>query len=214
MGIRMRCWPLALSVIALTAGAPPALAAFPGANGKLAVTPTSGNGIVVASSQTGRGRRVCDASQKCGTRPSGARFAPSGRELLFTDAAGRLEVTTPSGGCVFCLSSPPVWDVSGTSPGFAPDGKTITYVHRGLWEVTPGTTSPRRLLKAPVTAAVWSQAHQLLVTRQGWIWTGRPPRAGVLPRRRVVRGGAPAATPTGRELAYTRAGSVFTIGLA
>ena len=214
MGTQMRWWAPAAAVLALAVAAPPASAAFPGANGKLAVSPVTGNGVIVASSQTGRWRRVCDAPQTCGIRPSGARFSPNGREIVFTDAAGHLEVTTPSGACVFCLSSHPPWDLSGTSPGFSPDGKTMTYVHHGLWQVTPGTTSPRRLLKAPVTTAVWSQAHQLLVTRWGWIWTGRPTMAGVLTLRRVVRGGAPTASPTGRELAYTHGGSVFTIGLA
>ena len=211
MGMRQRRWVLAVIVLALAIAAPPALAAFPGANGTLAVTPLTGNGIIVASPQTGRGRRVCDAPQKCGTRLSGARFAPSGREVVFTDSAGRLEIATPSGACVFCVASHPL---SGTSPGFAPDGQTIIYVHRGLWQVTPGTTQPKRLLKAPVTAAVWSGSHQLLVTRRGWIWTGRPTTAGVLTLRRLVRGGAPAASPTGGELAYTRAGEVLTVRLS
>ena len=157
---------------------------------------------------------MCDAPQNCGLRLTDPRFSANGREVVFRDAAGQLQVTTPSGTCVFCLSSHPLWNLDGTSPAFAPNGKTITYVHRGLWQVTPGSTSPRRLLNGPVTSAVWSQSHQLLVTRRGWVWTGRPTLAGVLSLRRVVRGGAPAASPTGGEFAYTRDGSVFTLRLA
>jgi hypothetical protein len=214
MAVQTRWWALAVAVLALAATAPPASAAFAGANGKLAVTPLSGAGLIIASPQTGRGRRVCDAPQNCGPRLTDPRFSASGREVVFRDAAGQLQVTTPSGTCVFCLSSHPLWNLGGTSPAFAPNGKTITYVRRGLWQVTPGNASPRRLLNGPVTSAVWSQSHQLLVTRQGWIWTGRPTMAGVLTLRRVVRGAAPAASPTGGELAYTRKGSLFTLRLA
>ncbi len=214
MTIRTTWWALAGAVLTLAVVAPPASAAFAGANGKLAITPLSGAGLIIASPQTGRARRVCDAPQNCGLRLTDPRFSANGREVVFRDAAGQLQVTTPSGTCVFCLSSHPFWNLDGTSPAFAPNGKTITYVHRGLWQVTPGSTSPRRLLNGPVTSVVWSQSHQLLVTRRGWVWTGRPTLAGVLSLRRVVRGGAPAASPTGGELAYTRDGSVFTLRLA
>lgn len=214
MTIRTTWLALAGAVLALATGAPPASAAFAGANGKLAVTPLSGAGLIIASPQTGRAHRVCGAPQNCGLRLTDPRFSANGREVVFRDAAGQLQVTTPSGTCVFCLSSHPLWNLDGTSPALAPNGKTITYVHRGLWQVTPGSTSPRRLLNGPVTSAVWSQSHQLLVTRRGSVWTGRPTAAGVLSLRRVVRGGAPAASPTGGELAYTRDGSVFTLRLA
>jgi WD40-like Beta Propeller Repeat len=214
MTIRATWWALAGAVLTLAVMAPPASAAFAGANGKIAVTPLSGAGLVIASPQTGRAQRVCDAPQNCGLRLTDPRFSANGREVVFRDAAGQLEVTTPSGTCVFCLSSHPLWNLDGTSPAFAPNGNTITYVHHGLWQVGPGSSSPRRLLNGPVTSAVWSQSHQLLVTRRGWVWTGRPTLAGVLSLRRVVRGGAPAASPTGGELAYTRDGSVFTLRLA
>jgi hypothetical protein len=72
--------------MALAIVAPPASAAFPGANGRLALTPLTGRGVLIASPQTGRAHRVCDGAQSCGGNVGAVRFSPSGREIA---VAGR-----------------------------------------------------------------------------------------------------------------------------
>jgi len=200
MGMGMRWMTLAATVLGLAASASPAAAAFPGANGQLAVTPVSGNGVILASAQTGRARRMCDAPQRCGQRPADASFSPNGRELVVTDATGRLEVLSTSGSCVWCADSTPAWSIPGTSPVFIHGGTSVTYVHNGrLWQVTPGTSQSMRLpvvavpvRTAPVSAVVWSPSGEAAVVRRGWLWIGVRRMNSVILIRRVGRGSAPA----------------------
>ncbi len=219
MGMRTRWWALTATVLGLAAAAPPASAAFPGANGRLAVTPLSGGGLLIASPQTGRARRACDAPQTCGAQPTGARFSPNGREILFTDGSGRLEVMTQTGTCVWCLNATPRWDLRGSGPAFTPDGAAVTYVHNGLWKVTPGRPKPTRVRVdggpgGRVSTAVWSPSGRPAVVRRGWLWTGVVKNGKVFIFNRLTRGSAPVWSPGGHELAFTHNGvvSTFRIG--
>ncbi len=217
----MRWWALAVTVLGLAAAAPPASAAFPGANGELVLTPASGNGVLIASPQTGRARRVCDAPQRCGTRPADASFSPNGRELIVKDAAGGLEVLTTSGVCVWCENSSPAWDLHGTSPVFIDNGTSVTYVQHGLlWQATPGSSQAGRLpvvaapvRTAPVSAVAWSPSGRAAVVRRGWLWIGIRRMGSVILTRRLGRGSAPTWSPDGRMLAFAHEGFISTIGV-
>lgn len=76
----MGCW----VVLVMAIMAPPALAAFPGANGLLAVAPLTGRGLVLVNSAGGQEHRVCphDADSSCGSdkRPD---WSPDGQLLAF-----------------------------------------------------------------------------------------------------------------------------------
>jgi hypothetical protein len=175
---RTRWCALVAAVLGLAAAAPPAFATYPGANGQLVISPAHGNGVLIASPQTGRARRVCDAPQRCGQRPADARYSPNGREVVFRNAAGRIEITTMAGACVWCVGSPEFM-TSGRDPTFTPGGTTITYLYHWLWEITPGAARATRIHvvsvsvgSGRVSAVAWSASGKPAVIRGGWLWTG------------------------------------------
>ncbi len=215
MALRARWWALTATVLGLAAAAPPASAAFPGANGQLAVTPLSGDGVILASPQTGRGHRVCDAPQMCGQRPVDARYSPNGRELVFRNADGSIEITTMAGRCIWCVSSEEFM-TRGSDPTFTSGGTTITYRYHWLWEITPGAPRATRLRvpDGPVSAVAWAAGGKVAAVRRGWLWTGIRKANTVLLETRLTQGSAPTWSPSGRELAFTHNGFVSTIRVA
>jgi hypothetical protein len=76
-----------------------ALAAFPGANGLLAVQPQAGGGIVLVGANGRGARRICVAKARCGT-PVWPRWSPDGRALVF-DGPG-IRIVYPDGSCLNC----------------------------------------------------------------------------------------------------------------
>jgi hypothetical protein len=60
-----------------------ALAAFPGADGLLAVQSASGGGILLVNGDGGVVRRICQVKATCGT-PRRPRWSPDGRAIVFS----------------------------------------------------------------------------------------------------------------------------------
>src|ERR1700734_2927371 len=88
-------------VVVMAILAAPALAAFPGANGLLAVAPFAGRGLVLVNSTGGQQERICphSAFSKCGT-DKGPRWSPDGQLLTFD--SDELEVAYTDGSCLDC----------------------------------------------------------------------------------------------------------------
>jgi hypothetical protein len=159
---------------------------------------------------------VCDAPQTCGQRPADARYSPNGRELVFRNADGSIEITSMAGACIWCVGSEQFM-TRGSDPTFTPGGATITYRYHWLWELTPGSSRATRIrvVSVPVSsgrvsAVAWSPSGKPAVIRGGWLWTGTRKANTIILSKRFARGTAPAWSPDGRELAFTHNGLVFT----
>jgi hypothetical protein len=176
-------------------------AAFPGANGLLAVQPLHGNGIVLVADGAAP-RRICTNVAVCG-RPVRPRFSPDGRSIVFAGPAVRLIGT--DGSCQNCrfgraLNPAFVWGRAAVSfvsgAGLVEDGIDGL---RGATPATPGGVSD----------AVWSASGTLAVVARGRIWAGRP---GAL--RQLGLGTAPSWSPDGSRLAIVRGGWVTVLQVA
>jgi hypothetical protein len=206
-----------------------ALAAFPGANGLLAVQPQAGGGIVLVGANGRGARRICVAKARCGT-PVWPRWSPDGRALVF--AGPGIRIVYPDGSCLNCRFG------AAPNPAFEPGGTVISFIQNGQVTLDGIDGIRQPLINAwPATEATWSADGRLAVIRQGTIWAGRPGRLakigiGTEPSwspsgteiaavergwvvvmrvrdhrvRRLVRGTAPAFSPDGRLIAYVAPG--------
>jgi hypothetical protein len=202
-----------------------ASAAFPGANGALAVQPRTGGGIVLVS-PTGRGaHRICAHDTRCG-KPRRPQWSPDGRALVFAGPA--IRIVYADGSCLNCQFG------RAPNPSFTPGGTVISFIARGFvtFDKIDGNREAARSRPA-ANDAVWSKSGALAVVRGRTIWAGRPGHLrriaqGVQPSwapdatklaavqrgwivvirwrdhhvRRLVRGSAPAFSPDGRWIAY------------
>jgi hypothetical protein len=191
---------LAPAACALVIAASGAQAAFPGANGVLAVQPRTGGGIVLVGADGRGARRVCTDRRSCGV-PRRARWSPDGRSLVFAGPA--IKIIYPDGSCLNCQFG------AAPNPAFGPDGTVISFIHGGHM-VVDGIDGIRQKSPPPGAAsdAVWSAGGALAVVRDGAIWAGRPGRV-----RRIAAGSQPSWSPEARLIAAVQRGWVVIMRL-
>ena len=178
--------------------ASPAVAAFPGANGLLAVQPVAGHGIVLVNVNGRIVRRICTDIHKCGT-PRRPRWSPDGRSLVF--AGPKIRIVYTDGSCMDCQfggAPAAAFEASGTVVSFIEHGRVNVDGIDGLRKGAPGV--------AHVTDAVWSASGELAVVRRGALWAGRPGKL-----RRIAPGAEPSWSPRGDRLAAVQQGWVVIV---
>ena len=197
MKVVVRVAPLAVVVAALQM-ASPALAAFPGSNGLLAVQPRSGGGIVLVGADGTGARRIC--ATRCGA-PRRPRWSPDGRALVF--AGPGIKIVYPDGSCMDCEFG------AAPNPAFGPGGAVISFIQHG--QVTlDGIDGIRQKPPSAGAAsdAVWSTGGLLAIVRDGGVWAGPP---GAL--RLIGLGTQPSWSPDGTEVAVSHGGWVWVVGV-
>lgn len=174
--------------------------------GRLAIAPVSGRGLVIAAADGRGAHRVCVAG-RC-IRVADPHWSADGREFVFSAAspcgnAGCRRVVVvgaPDGTCVDCNGNGPLG--AGGDPTFQGDRGLIDTVASGKLRVS--TLMGRRyavLAHGGVLAGALSRRGTIALARRDGIWVGPP---GHL--RRIAAGSDPAWSVSGSWLAFVRSG--------
>ena len=182
--------------------ASPALAAFPGSNGLLAVQPVSGGGILLVGSNGHVVRRICTVEPRCGT-PRRPRWSPDGRAIVYAAPPPNTRIVYTDGSCMDCrfgAAPDPAFEASGTLISFSQRGRVTVDGIDTLRKPAPAVSG--------VTNSVWSATGELAAVRDGALSAGRPSRLS-----RLARGGQPSWSPRGDSIAAVQRGWVVIIGV-
>jgi hypothetical protein len=185
-------------VVTMALAVAPALAAFPGRDGELAVVPLHGPGLMMVSAN-GAHHGVCGA---CGTVLL-ARWSPDGQAVALTLKSGGTSLIYGDGSCLDCSA------FGGSRSAFTATPSLISTISGG--NVTDyGTDGLRKqtVVTGHVTDAVWSAAGELAVVRSGRVLAGPPAHL-----RSLGRGNSPSWAPGGSRLALVRHGRVLVVGV-
>ncbi|MGN6872699.1 MAG: hypothetical protein ACTHMY_30285 [Solirubrobacteraceae bacterium] len=178
--------------------ASPALAAFPGANGLLAVQPVVGHGVVLVTVNGRVVHRLCTDRKLCGT-PRRPRWSPNGQSLVF--AGAKIRIVYPDGSCLDCEFG------VAPNPAFESGGTTISFIDDGRVTVDGIDTVRKNIASiGGVSDAVWSAGGRLVVVRRGTLWAGRPGRL-----QAIGPGSQPSWSPNGDRVAAAQRGWVVII---
>jgi Tol biopolymer transport system component len=203
------------------AGAAPAQATFPGANGRIAFAAFGSSGEeeppveIDGLSAAFPGEQVERELIRCeltGGVPSGGdctarsfddpSWAPEGRRIVF-DAGERIGLMDADGGRLRLL---PAVTPNDGEPAFAPDGRRIVFTGTNDY----GTTDlyvrrvgrgAARMIVHDAEEPAWSSRNTLAYVRRGNIYVARP---GGRHRRWVTSGVSPDWSPDGRRLLMVR----------
>jgi hypothetical protein len=177
-----------------------ALAAFPGADGLLAVQPASGGGILLVNAHGGVVRRICQVKVTCGT-PRRPRWSPDGRAIAFSGP--EVKIVYADGSCMNCMFG------AAPNPAFEPGGTVISFIKRQHVSVDKIDGVPEgRVRVGTATDAVWSAGGKLAIVRDGALWAGRVYRL-----RPIGAGSEPSWSPGGDRIAAAQGGWVVIIVL-
>jgi len=203
-----------------------ASAAFPGENGVIAVGYKSslqdvGSSVEERSirlrSPNGPDQMLygCkDTSPECAAKSyTDPAFAPDGRRVVFDAGAGLALINIDGSG----FHQLPAHSDDDGQPAFSPAGDRIAFVvHRdgsrtwSIWTCDATDGRDARLVVRDGSHPDWSTRNWIAFVRGDAIYRVRPNGGGL--RRLTSNGFAPAWSPDGRRLAFTRAGKNYRAG--
>jgi TolB protein len=214
-------------VIGLLVCSAPALAAFPGENGRIAygyesdfsLIRTQEEDALITVQPDGRDARPLRSCVRLeGQAPEGdcsanyrsPAYSPDGALLAF-DAGVALALTNSDGSGLRFLSQTTSDDAE---PGWSPTGRRVVFTgvsaagQPDLWVRSIDGSEPRQLTDGGGRQPAWSSRNLIAFTRGEDIYTVRPDGSEL---RRVTRrgGSAPAWSPRGDRLAFVRQGGIY-----